>query len=84
MQRISAEQAQIEARLAELDVDNIQRMLRKTKIEDETEQMNIDPPQDSTQAAQPSPAPRPISAKLRALQKYVREFYCYRAIFQCN
>lgn len=74
MQRISAEQAQIEARLVELGVDNIQKMLHETTIEDQTEQMNIDaPPQ------QPSPPvqthePRPIGAKLRALQKYVRRF----------
>ncbi|KAF7794561.1 hypothetical protein EIP86_005696 [Pleurotus ostreatoroseus] len=74
VQRLSTEQAQIEARLVELGVDSIQKMLRKTTIEDQSEQMSVDSPQEQQQQPQPPPVqnqgPRPIGAKLRALQKY--------------
>lgn len=80
VQRLSTEQAQIEARLVELGVDNIQKMLRKTTIEDPSEQMSVDSSREQQQP-QPPPVhnqgPRPIGAKLRALQKYVsRMFRC--------
>ena len=79
VQRLSTEQAQIEARLVELGVDSIQKMLRKTTIEDQSEQMSVDSPQEQQQQPQPPPVqnqgPRPIGAKLRALQKYVNHSF---------
>ncbi len=75
VQRISAEQAQIEERLAELGVDVIQKMMHRTTIKDEAEDMNVDsePQLQQVQQPQPSAGPRPISAKQRALQKFVRQ-----------
>ncbi|KAJ3554164.1 hypothetical protein NM688_g3248 [Phlebia brevispora] len=71
VQRISAEQAQIEARLVELGVDGIRKMLHETTIQDEAEQMNVDnSPQEQQQDPQENNVPRPIGAKLRALQNF--------------
>ena len=63
MQRINAEQAAIERRLVELGVDDIQKKLRDTTLQ-EGDTMHVD--------NQQGPEPRPISAKQRALAKYVR------------
>lgn len=65
VQRINAEQAAIESRLVELGVEDIQKMLSDTSLNVD-EQMNIDG------QPQPQSNPRPISAKQRALEKYVR------------
>lgn len=65
VQRISTEQAAIEDRLAELGVDNIQKLLRKTNLEPPDDRMHVDQPQ--------APGPRPIGAKQRALAKFVRD-----------
>lgn len=65
MQRISTEQAAIEDRLAELGVDNIQKLLRKTNLDQPDDRMHVDQPQ--------TPEPRPIGAKQRALAKFVRD-----------
>lgn len=67
VQRINAEQAAIESRLVELGVDDIQTMLRDTTL-------NEDDPMHVDGQPQPQPNPRPISAKQRALEKYVRAF----------
>lgn len=64
IQRVSAEQAVIEARLLELEgMENIQARLKKTKIS-EDEDMMVDEPAH--------PIPRAIEAKRRVLSKYVR------------
>lgn len=63
MQRINAEQAAIERRLVELGVDDIQKKLNDTTLHEE-DGMHVD--------NQPPPEPRPISAKQRALAKFVR------------
>lgn len=65
VQRINAEQATIERRLVELGVDDIQKMLHDTTL-NENDQMKVDGPQQQTST------PRPISAKQRALEKFVR------------
>ena len=65
VQRISTEQAAIEDRLAELGVDNIQKLLRKTNLDQPDDRMHVDQPQ--------TPEPRPIGAKQRALAKFVRD-----------
>lgn len=64
IQRISAEQAAIEARLLELEgIENIQTKLRNTRISAD-EEMNIDGPE-------PHPISKAIDAKRRVLSKYV-------------
>lgn len=67
VQRVAADQAAIERRLVELGVDDIQAMLRDTTLNEPDAPMHVDgaPPP-------PAAAPRPISAKQRALEKYVR------------
>lgn len=67
VQRISAEQAAIEDRLVELGVDNIQKLLNNTILDSPEDQMNVDQPQSHSASV-----PRPISAKQRALAKFVR------------
>lgn len=64
VQRLSAEQAAIEARLLEVEgMENIQARLHKTKISGEDD-MNIDEPEH--------PISRAIDVKRRVLSKYVR------------
>lgn len=64
MQRVSAEQVAIEARLREVEgMENIQVRLHRTKISGEDE-MNIDEPEH--------PISRAIDVKRRVLSKYVR------------
>jgi hypothetical protein len=64
IQRVSAEQAAIEARLLELEgMENIQTRLKNTKIGGEHD-MNVDEPEH--------PISRAIDAKRRVLSKYVR------------
>ena len=63
VQRISAEQAMIEARLLELEgMENIQTRLRNTRL-GEDEEMKVDEPEQ--------PMSRAINAKQRVLSKYV-------------
>ena len=65
VQRISAEQAAIEARLVELDgMETIQTGLKNTKIRGE-EDMNVDSPPEP-------PVSRTIEAKRKALSRFVR------------
>lgn len=62
IQRVSAEQAAIEARLLELEgVENIQARLKNTRISGDDD-MNVDEPEHSI--------PKAIDAKRRALSKY--------------
>jgi hypothetical protein len=64
VQRVSAEQAVVEARLLELEgMENIQARLRHTNISEEDD-MNVDEPEH--------PISRAIDAKRRVLSKYVR------------
>lgn len=62
--RIMAEQAKIEAQLLELEgMQDIQVGLEVARISEEDEQMRVDAAPEQ---------PRPIEAKLRALDKFVR------------
>ena len=63
VQRINAEQVAIERRLVELGVEDIRKMLHDTDL-NQDEQMNVDGSHQQTE-------PRPISAKQRALEKFV-------------
>lgn len=80
MQKIHAEQAAIERRLVELGVDDIQKKLHDTNLNVD-EQMNVDSPQLS-QSSMPRQEPRPISAKQRALAKWVRNLPLHS--FRCS
>lgn len=67
-QRISGEQAAIEARLLEIEgMENLQTKLRNTRISAD-EDMNVDAPERH-------PISNPIDAKRRVLSKYVRPFW---------
>ncbi|CAL1701436.1 unnamed protein product [Somion occarium] len=69
VQRLSAEQAAIEARLVELGVDKIQTMMQRTNINDEGDtQMKI----EDTPAVSPS---RAIDTKRRILARYSAQIH---------
>jgi hypothetical protein len=70
VQRISAEQAAVEARLFEINgMETIQTGMRNANIRGE-EDMNVDPPFEP-------PVSRAIEAKRKALSQYVRTPLCF-------
>jgi hypothetical protein len=73
VQRISAEQVAVQARLVELDgMETIQTQLKSTRIFSE-EDMAVDPPYEP-------PISRTIEAKRKALSRFVRIVSCF---FRC-
>ena len=73
IRQLEDQQAAIRARLADLGVEDIRTQLEHASLRDPDEHMNVDPaPPPASAAAQPTDdAPRPISAKQRALARWV-------------
>jgi hypothetical protein len=69
VQRISMEQAAVQARLVELGMETIQTGLKNTKICGD-EDMSIDPPDDP-------PVSRAIEAKRKALSRFVCTIFSF-------